>query len=205
MIVDHITLLVEEPSVAALLENLAPQLLRGAVYDVHPFRGKQDMKAHLPARLGGYARWLPETYRIVVLMDRDDDDCRALKQEIDDMAQKAGLTSRSREQPGTFQIATRIAIEELESWYFGDWAAVCSAYPRVPHDIPRRSPYRTADAIAGGTWEAFERILQRAGYFAGGLRKIEAARTIAPHMDPGRNTSHSFLAFWSLLEELVAC
>ncbi|MBI3766152.1 MAG: HDIG domain-containing protein, partial [Ignavibacteriales bacterium] len=32
--------------------------------------------------------------------------------------------------------------------------------------------------------EAFEKILQKASYFKGGLRKIEAARAIASHMDP---------------------
>ncbi len=33
------------------------------------------------------------------------------------------------------------------------------------------------DAIPGGTWEAFERVLQRSGYFQTGLRKLEAAQT----------------------------
>ncbi len=45
---------------------------------------------------------------------------------------------------------------------------------------------------------AFERILQKRGYCKTGLRKIEAARAIAAHIDPGRNRSHSFSTFcWS--------
>ena len=51
------------------------------------------------------------------------------------------------------------------------------------------------DAIAGGTWEAFERVLRQAGYFGGGLPKIEVAREMAKHMDPARNTSASFGQF----------
>ena len=98
----------------------------------------------------------------------------------------------------------RIAIQELEAWYFGDWDAVRAAYPRVSETVPRRTGYRDPDAIAGGTWEAFERVLQRSGYFAGGLRKIQAARSIAPHVDPVRNTSHSFQVFRDALLELAS-
>ena len=46
-------------------------------------------------------------------------------------------------------------------------------------------------------------MLQAAGYFKTGLRKIELARTIAEHMDPERNTSRSFQAFRSALLEMV--
>jgi Domain of unknown function (DUF4276) len=107
----------------------------------------------------------------------------------------AGLVSRSRASGGRYDVLNRIAIEELEAWYFGDWPAVRAAYPRVPSGVPRRARYRIPDAIAGGTWEAFERILQDAGYFPGGLPKIEAAQAIAPHTDPARNTSRSFQVF----------
>ena len=44
----------------------------------------------------------------------------------------------------------------------------------------------------GGTWEALEHILQRAGYFACGVRKIEAARENAKFMLPEGNRSRSF-------------
>ena len=59
----------------------------------------------------------------------------------------------------------------------------------------RKKPYRDPDAILGGTWEALERVLQAAGYFSSGIRKIEIAQAIAPHMDPKRNTSRSFCCF----------
>ncbi|MGH7753687.1 MAG: DUF4276 family protein, partial [Gemmatimonadales bacterium] len=64
--------------------------------------------------------------------------------------------------------------------------------------------FRDPDGIAGGTWEALERVLQRAGYFKAGLRKIEAARTISNNMDPDRNRSASFTAFRDALRELAS-
>lgn len=69
------------------------------------------------------------------------------------------------------------------------------AYPRTPPTIPHKSAYRDPDAILGGTWESFERVLKRAGYFKTGLRKMECARSVAQHMVPTRNTSNSFQAF----------
>jgi hypothetical protein len=90
----------------------------------------------------------------------------------------------------------------LEAWYFGDWEAVRIAYPDVGENIPRHRNYRDPDRIPGGTWEAFERVMRRAGYFPGGLAKIEAARMIAPHIDPERNSSQSFRFFYSALAEM---
>ena len=58
-----------------------------------------------------------------------------------------------------------------------------------------KTPFRNPDAIAGGTWEALERVLRQAGYFGGGLPKIEVAREMAKHMDPARNESTSFRQF----------
>ena len=78
-------------------------------------------------------------------------------------------------------MVNRVAIEELEAWYFGDWEAVQAAYPGVNANLPQKAGFRDSDAVQGGTWEAFERVLQKARYFKNGLRKIEAARTVAEH------------------------
>jgi len=98
----------------------------------------------------------------------------------------------------------RMAIEELEAWFFGDWEAVRAAYPGVDENVPKKSKYRDPDAISGGTWEALERILRRAGHFQTGLRKIEAARAIAQHMNPAENRSQSFCAFRDALSEMTS-
>jgi hypothetical protein len=97
----------------------------------------------------------------------------------------------------------RIAIEELEAWYFGDWNAVKSAYPRVSTSIPQKEAFRNPDAISGGTWEAFERLMKKAGYFEGGLRKIEAARQIGRQVDWQRNSSLSFQYFRDAILEVM--
>lgn len=99
-----------------------------------------------------------------------------------------------------FQIVNRIVIEELESWYFGDWEAVRSVYPKVPSTITSKQQFRDPDGINGGTWEALERIFQRAGYFKSGLRKIELARNLASRMEPERNSSRSFQVFVEAIE-----
>jgi hypothetical protein len=117
------------------------------------------------------------------------------------MTAAARLVSKTAAGSGQrFQVVNRIAIEELQAWFFGDWAAVQAAYPRVPATVPQKAAYRDPDAIAGGTWEALERVMQQAGYFKPRLRKIECARAVTPHMNPTRNRSASFQAFVSAIE-----
>lgn len=203
MSVEHVVLLVEEPSTEAALRVLLPKVVGDLSFEVHPHQGKADLLGQLPKRLAGYASWIPKTWRIVVVVDRDDEDCKKLKVRLDKMAAKAELVTRSAAKTA-YVVVNRIAIEELEAWYFGDWEAVRAVYPRVPQTVPARAKYRAPDAIKGGTWEAFERLLQAAGYFAGGLAKIEAARTVAGHMVPSRNTSPSFCALRDVLVEMTA-
>jgi hypothetical protein len=200
--VEHVEFLVEEPSMEAALRVLLPKVLGELEFEIHRFQGKSDLRRELPSRLRGYASWVPASWRIVVVIDRDDESCEELKRELDDAARHAGLVLRTSPDV-SWQVVNRLAIEELEAWFFGDWAAVRAAYPRVPATIPSKQPYRASDAIRGGTWEAFERVLQRAGYFTGGLRKIQAAREVAGHMDPSNNRSPSFGKLLEILTELT--
>lgn len=204
MRVDHIEILVEEPSMEAALRVLIPRIAGNISFAIHPFHCKTALLEQLPRRLRGYAKWLPPTHRIIVVVDRDDDNCTTLKQRLEQIAQRAGIVTRAHKRSSRYQLANRIAIEELEAWFFGDWDAVCAAYPRVERTISGQKPFRDPDAIAGGTWEALERLLQKAGYFSTGLRKLEAARAIANHMVPERNRSHSFKVFCTVLREMVA-
>lgn len=189
----------------ALLRGLLPRLLPAdRSFDVHAFQGKSDLLGKLEARLRAYAQWLPADWRLFVVVDRDDDDCRELKQRLEAMAKCAGLVTRSSAGAAHWQLVNRVAIEELEAWYFGDWVAVKAEYPRVSAHVPQRQGLRDPDAIAGGTWEAFERVMQQYGYFKTGLTKIQAARCIATRMVPERNRSASFRAFHQALEEAMA-
>lgn len=189
----------------AFLQTLLPRMLPdGTTFETHAFGGKSDLLGKLDQRLRAYRRWLPPDWRLVVMVDRDDDDCHELKARLEQSGRKAGLRTRSVAGAGDWQLVNRVVVEELEAWYFGDWDAVRAAYPRVGSDVPRRSAYRDPDDIAGGTWEAFERILKRRGYFTTGLRKIEAAREIAAHIAPAQNRSPSFACFRDAIVEAAA-
>jgi hypothetical protein len=203
MTVAHVEILVEEQSMEEAIRILVPRLVNNVTYGVYSHQGKHDLLRRLPDRLRAYARFLPSDWRIVVVVDRDDDDCHKLKSRLDECAVRAGLTTRTAVGGASCQVVNRVAIEELEAWYFGDWQAVVRAYPRVPREVPRRSRYRDPDAICGGTWEALERILRRSGYFSGGLRKTEAAQSIVARMEPDSNSSHSFRAFRDAILEMA--
>jgi len=202
----HIEFLLEEESCAAAMSELVPRIIGKQVsFRHHVFQGKPDLLKQLPSRLRGYSRWLPADYRIVVLLDCDNDRCQDLKAQLDDISAGAGLISRRRpDQRGRFHVLNRIAIEELESWFFGDVGALTQAYPGVPPTLARRRGYRDPDGIAGRTWEKLERVLQDAGYYGGGIPKIEVARNVAQYMDPERNRSRSFRVFCDGLKQLLA-
>jgi hypothetical protein len=202
---EHVEVLVEEPSMEAALRVLLPKMLGSLSFEVYPHQCKADLLQRLPDRLRGYASWgISPAWKIVVVVDRDDDDCVRLKARLEKMAADAGLRTRSTARGRPVAVVNRLAIEELEAWYFGDWEAVRTAYPGVSATIPAKKKYRDPDAIRGGTWEAFERLLQGAGHFTGGgLRKIEAARAVAKHMDPSRNRSRSFRALRDALAEMA--
>lgn len=203
----HIVLLVEEPSMEAFLQSFLPRVLpRRTSFEVHAFQGKTDLVGKLEARLRAYAQWLPEDWRLFVIVDRDDDDCDALERSLDEIATRAGLrTPSSAPGDAAWQIVHRIAVEELEAWYFGDWAAVRAEFPRVSPNVPQRQGFRDPDAILGGTWEAFERVLQHHGYFKEGLPKIDTARRLGSRLQIDECRSTSFRAFrGALLEALQA-
>jgi len=198
----HLEIIVEEHSMEAFLQAFLPSLLReDQTFKIVHFQGKKDLLNKLEARLKGYAKWLPSDWRIIVIVDRDDEDCLKPKRQLEDAARHAGLATRRQSGGKKWQIANRIAIEELEAWYFGDWDAVKRAYPRIKENISSKKGFRDPDAIRN-TWESFEKILKKHGYFKGGLAKIEAARTIGANICPERNISHSFGIFLRTVTEI---
>jgi hypothetical protein len=191
---EHVEVLVEERSMEAALMELIPRIRPDLTFNTLVFPGKDGLLGRLPDVLRGYRRWNLPNSRIVVVVDRDEDDCRELKRRIENLARAAGLRPKSATSP-TFDVLTRIAVEELEAWLFGDVAALSEAFPGVPSTLASRRGYRHPDAIAGGTWEALQRVLQGVGYFPAGMPKIEVARAVAARMVPERNRSPSFQAF----------
>ena len=216
MALEVLHVLVEEPSMEAALALLLPKMLRpGIRVELRQFQCKDELLKRLPERLAAYAQWLPATAAVLVVIDRDDEDCRLLKARLEGLAEAAGLVTRTAARTLVaksdasaavddmrFQVINRIAIEELESWFLGDWEAVCAAYPKMPASLPNRAGFRDPDGVKGGTWEALEREFQKKGYFRQGLRKLELAREVAARMEPERNRSGSFCCLRAVLAAL---
>ena len=92
----HFEFLVEEESAETALHNLVPKIVGPDIsYDIRVFQGKFDLLKKLPERLRGYRPWLPDDWLIIVLLDRDREDCLQLKAKMEEIARKEGLSTKS--------------------------------------------------------------------------------------------------------------
>lgn len=200
----HFEFLVEEPSIEAALNNMLPYILPSSVtYAIRVFQGKQDLLKKLPVHLSGYKRWIPEDYRIVILVDRDNDDCLRLKRKLEEIALEAQFTTKSSvPRFDSFQVLNRIVIEELESWFFGNRRAIKTAYPKISNNFVNKPRIINPDDISD-PWKKLEKVLQRYRYYPQGMPKIEVAQNISLHMDPERNCSPSFQVFRRGLDAIL--
>jgi len=199
----------EEPSAREALDALLPKLIGPRQLDTRVIEhgGKASLLTNLPKRLKGYAAIPAQDIRVMVLVDRDRDDCHALKARLEAAAHAAGLPTKTNPTSvGHFSVVNRVAIEELEAWFIGDVEALRSAFPRLPASLGQKTPFRDPDAVPGGTWEALHRALQRAGYYVASdrLPKVELARLVAREMQPARNRSSSFHMFVTGLDALIS-
>lgn len=212
----HLEILVEDASGLTLLETLVPKILgeQGAphTWRLLSYKGvgniPKGLKAtgdpaarilldRLPALLRGYAK-TPGVDALVVVLDSDRRDCKDLLAELH--ALQADCASQST-------VLFRLAIEELEAWYFGDQQAILAAYPRAKQQIFRGY---AQDSICG-TWEFLAEALypggmkavRKSGWPLPGQLKHEWARAIGPHMDIERNQSPSFGKLRDGLRRLV--
>jgi hypothetical protein len=107
----HLVVFVEEESAEHALRVLLPRIL-GPEHDfeIHPFNGKPRLLRELPNRLRAYRRWIPVDWGVVITIDKDRDDCRALKLQLEEIAQQAGFaTISSRDWQGRFQVVNRLS------------------------------------------------------------------------------------------------
>ena len=180
----------------AFLRVVLPRILGATQFEIRPFQNKDQLLKHLPSRLQGYAKWIPEDYRIVVLADRDSEDCEQLKAQLEQMALDAGLATRSQPAGGQFTVINRIVIEKLEAWYFGDLDAVEKAFPSFKaNKYKYKSRFKNPDAI-NKPGDELKRLVR-------GFSKSIAAREIPKHMSIEQNTSTSFNHLISGLLNLV--
>lgn len=201
----HLHILVEEESMEAFLKVFISRHWPGAkgCWSVNAFKSKDELLRRLPERLRNFRNLVQQgSARILVLIDRDSDDCRDLAEKLEEMARVAGLVSIRRKSE---QIANCVVIEELESWFFGDIPALCDAYSGVPASLADQRGFRDPDAITGGVWEKLLKILQESGHFRGAKRlpKTKVAECMARKLTPDRNRSASFQYFWRTLSTMM--
>jgi hypothetical protein len=108
----HLVLFLEEASAKAAFEGLLPRFLpEDVVVQYVVFEGKSDMEKRLERKLRG---WIQPNTGFLVLRDQDAADCHDVKKKLLQICQRAGKPCA----------VVRVACRELESWYFGDLAAV---------------------------------------------------------------------------------
>ena len=213
----HIEILIEDSSGEKLLQLLVPQILGefGAphTWRIHAYKGigripkgltsrgdpaKRILLEQLPRLLMGYGK-TAGIDAVLVVLDSDGRNCTAFLEEL------ASLLDTCNPRPRTL---FRLAIEEMEAWYFGDRRAVLSAYPRAKREVLER--YRQ-DSVCG-TWEILadaiypggSAAIRKAGWPLPGQVKHEWADSIGPFMSLEENISPSFLKFRDGLYRLGA-
>lgn len=195
--------LVEEHSAGDLLKSQLPAWLGAPVsVNVRRFSGKPALLQALPDRLRGYARLLSqgENLVVLVLVDRDTDDCLELKSEMEQAVARAGLHTRMSSDP--YEVCCRIAVMELEAWYYGDWAAVRRAYPRLPRSPSKAQ--RHPDTAVVKPSISFQQQMRQAGYRGPDEdSKRRWAERIGPQLDPDSSGSASFRTFIGGARDLV--
>lgn len=174
----------EEPSARSMLEGLLPKILPGDVVARYVvFEGKSDLENQIEKRLRGWC--LPDCV-FMVLRDQDSGDCKVIKKQLVLKCANAGKP----------EALVRIACRELESWYFGDLAAVERALDlRNISKYSGKAKYRNPDAI-GNPAEELQNLTKI-------YQKVAGSRAIGPELNPDSNTSRSFSVFIEGVRRLV--
>ena len=214
----HFEILVEDQSGKVLIENVLEKILNANVeqhsWNIHSYKGvghiprnlngvidpgKRLLLYQLPRLLRGYGKSLRSFPSVVVVVvDADDRDCVALKQELVNLLRHCDPCP---------DVLYRLAIEDIEAWILGDMAAIRTAYPRARNAILEGY---VQDSICG-TWELLADAvhstgssgLSNVGYPGVGKTKCKWAQEIAAHMDVERNCSNSFQLFRDSLREIA--
>lgn len=213
----HIEILVEDASGKVLLESLLPRII-GRFGEPHTWRivaykgighipknlqtsgdpARRILLDQLPRLLRGLGK-TPGIDAVVVVLDADQRNC------VDFLAELKALAAGCNPPSNTM---FRLAIEEIEAWYFGDSQALADAYPTVKREVLRRyqqdSVCGTWERLADAVYPGGSSAVNKAGWPLPGQLKHEWARKIGPLLDPDRNVSPSFGKLRDGLRRLVA-
>ena len=175
--------LVEEPSMADLLDGLLPRLFPALRFQCIPHEGKQDLERSIPRKLRA---WREPGARFIVARDQDSGDCRQVKARLTDLCRQGRRADA----------LVRVVCRELEAWYIGDPEALARAFPearRRPLRELNRARYRNPDTIVRPS-EAIARQIPE-------FQKRLGARRMADHLSR-ENRSRSFQVFLEGVERL---
>ena len=109
----HIELFLEEPSAEAFLQGLLSKLVPGGTtWNPIVFQGKTDLLGNLERRLKGYKSWMPDDWKIVVLIDEDRANCRELKARMEAASAAAGFLTKTAANGGKFDRIIFVVLGE---------------------------------------------------------------------------------------------
>lgn len=157
---------------------------------------------NLAAKLRAYGNENDPDLVIIVLVDLDDrKDCKEFKSNL------LNLLNFCEKKP---RVLFRIAIEELEAWYFGDFKALKKVYPDLNQDIFKQ--YIQDSQI--GTWEMFAKmidsnilnLIETKGKRSPLIleEKLKWTKMIAPNLNIEENQSPSFCCFRDGLRKMCS-
>lgn len=193
------------PTIKEVLERRFG-LIKDQHFRIHPHQGKGKLPSNplaqpdqskrqllnfLPSKLRSYANLLPLGWAVLVVIDADDSPSTSLLAELDAMLSM--LPTRPA------NVLFCLAVEETESWFIADLAAVKAAYPKAKiASLKSISP----DAVVGA-WEQLAKAIGSTG--SSGTDKRRWAEKICPHLDLHNPPSPSLkLLIASVERELAA-
>jgi len=182
----RIIFLLEEASMATLLEHWLPRLFPGWISGQHflcvPHHGKSDLDKSIPRKLRAWG--VPDDH-FVIVRDNDNADCIALKRHF------LGLCDDN----GRPKTLIRLVCQELESWYLGDLAALADAFKQSKVDTPKlRKRFDNPDALQKPSTQLARLVPE--------FQKISGARKLAQYLHPNNNQSSSLRIFVAGVRDL---
>ncbi|MDM8560670.1 DUF4276 family protein [Candidatus Parabeggiatoa sp. HSG14] len=130
-----IVFLVEDYSMRKFLEGVLPRLgFEEHLFEIKHHRGKEDLISHLDNTIPTLSK---RAQQIIVIIDRDKQDCIALKNKIKEKMVRCSC-----------EYKVRIACYELEAWFLGDMEAIAKCSPRFKaNSFQGKKKYRDVDNI----------------------------------------------------------
>ncbi|WP_417912899.1 DUF4276 family protein [Candidatus Electronema sp. TJ] len=170
--------------------------------EAKPYTKDPTLLHNLPSKLRAYGNGEHDDVVVVVLVDLDDrPDCAAFKKELTD------LLHFCPKKPNTL---FRIAIEELEAWFFGDQQAIKQVYPDARQDVldsyVQDSQCGTWEKLAEAVYPGGIAELRKHGRRSKQLLKQKQswAKEIPPRLDIENNLSPSFQCFRDGIRKMAA-